>query len=78
MTLGTVAPSYLKCSRCRLTRAHSARWSPEYCPRCLAHSHVAVRLSSSALHADELSATRAATDRRAAQRAATARPVLTR
>lgn len=63
MTQGTVTPSHLNCPRCGLTLAHPACWEPEYCPRCIARRHVAVRLFASTLPADELYASGAAPGR---------------
>jgi len=46
---------HLNCPRCRLTITPRASWlTVEHCPRCMARSHVAVRMFSSSLPASEL------------------------
>jgi len=53
MTLGTT--SFSICPRCRLSvRSRAECLRVEYCPRCIAHAHIPVRLFSSALSATEL------------------------
>ena len=55
--------THLNCPRCGLTIKPKASWlTIEHCPRCIAHSGVAISLFASSLPTRELYATGAAPD----------------
>jgi hypothetical protein len=49
------ASAFLNCPRCGLSIRPKVSWlTVEYCPRCMAHARIPVKLFSSALPAAEL------------------------